>query len=78
MRQGIREYVVSHLRTGTACADTFYRDMRPTARNRISELRADGWVIATIRCDLHEHDRRVVRYRLLGEPGSQLQLGGTE
>lgn len=78
MRSKMREYVIDHLRNGTACANTFYSDARPTARNRISELRADGWTIETIRCNLHHHDSHVVLYRLLGEPGSQLRLGGTE
>ena len=80
MRAKIREYVIAHLRNGTACANTFYREGRPSARNRISELRADGWTIETVRCDLHSHDSNVVQYRLLGEPGDQgqLQLGGTK
>ena len=78
MRTKLREYVIGHLRAGTACANTFYRDARPTARNRISELRAAGWAIKTVPCDLHSHDSHVIRYQLLGEPETQLQLGGTQ
>jgi len=68
MEQKIRDYVINHLEQDTACANTFYREGRPSARNRISELRQDGWWIDTDRCDLHIHETRVVRYRLILRP----------
>ncbi len=63
-----RNYVIAHLMVGTACANTFYSQRRQDARNRISELRKDGWQIATVECNLHHHDKRVVMYRLISRP----------
>lgn len=77
MGETIREYVIRQLRTGTACANTFYRDAKPTARNRISELRNNGWQITTMACDLHSHEQPVVKYVLIAEPTNQLIFGGT-
>ena len=63
-----RDYVIAHLENGTACANTFYSQRRQDARNRISELRTAGWQIATVDCNLHHHDKKVVMYRLVSRP----------
>jgi len=73
-----RDYVIAHLMNGTACANTFYSQRRQAARNRISELRKDGWQIATVACNLHHRDKRVVMYRLISRPdmpGEQTTMG---
>ena len=67
-RKTTRQFVIDTLRLGPTCANIYYRNAYPTARNRISELRAEGWVIDTEVCDYHEHANRTVMYRLRSEP----------
>ena len=51
----------------TVCATTFWalKPPIPAARNRISELRAEGWLIDTETCDneWHQHDDHQIQYR---------------
>ncbi len=78
MRATTRQFVIDQLREGYACANVFYKHAYPTARNRIGELRAEGWIIETVRyCTWHYHAGNVVAYRLVAEPGVQMRLGGT-
>lgn len=52
------------------CASVFYQNYMPTARNRIAELRAEGYQIESRRCEnpAHHHGGGLVEYHLAGEP----------
>lgn len=45
------------------CATEFWREYMPAARNRISELRKEGWDIRTEQCKTHGHEDPQVQYR---------------
>ena len=68
------ERVKQMLRTRRAvCATTFLEAHMPAARNRVGDLRRDGWVIdSKHRCQDadHRHDTRQIEYRLISEAGS--------
>ncbi len=74
------ERVKMMLRTRRAvCATTFLEANMPAARNRVGDLRRDGWVIdSSRRCQdaNHAHETRQIEYRLISEPGGgQLRMG---
>ncbi len=74
------ERVKMMLRTRRAvCATTFLEANMPAARNRVGDLRRDGWVIdSKHRCQdaNHAHETRQIEYRLIAEPGAgQLRMG---
>lgn len=59
------ERIQAMLLNGPVCATTFYQVFMSSARSRISELRAEGWSIESVTCDLgHNHATRQIAYRL--------------
>ena len=68
------ERVKLMLRTRRAvCATSFLDAQMPAARNRVGDLRRDGWVIdSKHRCQdaNHRHATYQIEYRLISEAGS--------
>ena len=50
------------------CINNVPMDLAYTYRNRVSELRADGYAIESATCRVHNHKAAVARYVLRGEP----------
>lgn len=64
------ERVQAMLLNGRVCATTFHQYRIPAGRNRVSELRADGWAIETHPCSQgHNHETHQIEYRLVHGPG---------
>lgn len=49
-----------------ACISNAPHDLAYTFRNRVAELRADGYTIDGARCNAHNHRSGVLRYVLRG------------
>lgn len=49
---------------GGVCLADLPTHLNYTLRNRISELRSEGWMIESLPCKIHRHASSVRRYRL--------------
>jgi len=61
---------------GWACLRDFGSDAH-VARNRISEMKAAGWVIDTRRCRRHNHEGQVAEYKLAPSSVAVESCGGS-
>lgn len=59
------EQIVAALRDGPKCGGYFYANYLPTFAQRISEMNAAGWVIASRLCTDHEHRGTIHTYELV-------------
>lgn len=61
-----KQRVEQMLLAGPVCATTFLANYMSAARSRVAELRAAGWQIESVTCDLgHNHKTRQIMYRHL-------------
>lgn len=59
------------------CSTDLLRIRIPRGAARISELRAEGYVIDTVTCRQHGHNTRQIRYVLRREPEQQTMMKDT-
>ena len=61
-----KQRVEQMLLSGPVCATTFLAHYMSSARSRVAELRAAGWQIESVTCDLgHNHRTRQIMYLLV-------------
>jgi hypothetical protein len=69
-----RDRVLRALRMGPVCGTDFLSWHIPRYAARILELRREGHVITTRRCQHHAHDSRQTVYELIGADQLELPL----
>jgi hypothetical protein len=73
MRVSQKDRVLAALTRGPLCATTLL-DMRiPRGAARISDLKAEGWIIDSRTCQQHSHDTRQIEYVLVNPPQVSVQ-----
>jgi hypothetical protein len=63
-REAVLKALRKHPKRGLCIAD-LPLELGYCARNRVSELRRDGWQIVSETCRVHKHGGPIARYRLV-------------
>ncbi len=64
--------ILAALTNGPLCSTTILGMFIPRGAARISDLRAEGWIVETRPCSKHSHDTRQIEYVLRNTPGRML------
>ena len=67
MRITQKDYVLSWLTKGPLCATTILKEHIPRGAARVSDLKAEGWIIDTQTCQQHTHENRQIEYVLVNQ-----------
>ena len=68
MKISQKDYVLSWLTKGPLCATTILKEHIPRGAARVSDLKAEGWIIDTQTCQQHSHTTRQIEYVLVNAP----------